>query len=161
MSALAQLTKRRANFEAFLIQRGAQILQPTNEWEVLRFKSSKGVSIVYRNAKDGLTWTGESADAWNAFTDNQSWRGIKATKQPKNVDSLLRAVLARDGEDCFYCFKPTTEHNRTLEHLVARTHGGPNHLSNLVLAHRKCNANAGHLSAMEKIRLREHREDAV
>ncbi|MEI5996797.1 HNH endonuclease [Paraburkholderia bengalensis] len=155
MSTLAQLTKRRAKFEEFLSARGAQIMQPTNEWEVLRFKSSKGVSIVYRNSKDGLTWTGESADAWNAFTDNQHWRGAPATKRPKNVEGHVRALLARDGEGCFYCLKPTDGDNRTVEHLVARSHGGPNHLSNMVLAHRRCNSNAGHLSVMEKIRIRE------
>lgn len=155
MSTLNQLTKRRANFEAFLIERGAQIMQPTNEWEVLRFKSSKGVSIVYRNAQDGLTWTGDSADAWNAFSKNQPWRGTHATKAPKKVDAFVRALLVRDGEACFYCHKPTTDDNRTVEHLVARAHGGPNHLSNMVLAHRKCNGSAGHMSVMQKIGIRE------
>jgi hypothetical protein len=156
MPTLAQLTKRRVPFEEFLTARGAQIMQPTNEWEVLRFKSTKGVSIVYRNSKDGLTFTGESADAWNAFAGNHAWRGAPATKRPKSVEGHVRALLARDGEHCFYCFKATTEENRTVEHLVARAHGGPNHLSNMVLAHRKCNSNAGHMSAMEKIRLREN-----
>lgn len=155
MSTLAQLTKRRAKFEEFLTSRGAQILQPTNEWEVLRFRSSAGVSIVYRNAQDGLTWTGSSAEAWSAFAKGQYWRGTPKTKSPKNVDAKQRAVLARDGADCFFCWKATTDDNRTLEHLVARSHGGPNHLSNLFLAHRKCNSEAGHLSAVEKIRLRE------
>lgn len=155
MSTLAQLTKRRAKFEEFLTARGAQILQPTNEWEVLRFRSSVGVSIVYRNAQDGLTWTGNSAEAWSAFAKGQPWRGTPKTKSLKNVDAKERAVLARDGAECFFCWKATTDGNRTLEHLVARTHGGPNHLSNLFLAHRKCNAEAGHLSAVEKIRIRE------
>lgn len=155
MSTLAQLTKRRAKFEEFLNQRGAQILQPTNEWEVLRFRSTAGVSIVYRNAQDGLTWTGDSADAWNAFAKGEAWRGTPKTKSPKNVDTKLRAIIERDGETCFYCGRLTSEHDRTIEHLVSRTHGGPNHLSNMFLAHRKCNANAGCLSAVEKIRLRD------
>lgn len=155
MSTLAQLTKRRAKFEEFLTARGAQILQPTNEWEVLRFRSMAGVSIIYRNAQDGLTFTGDSADAWNSFAKGHAWRGTPKTKSPKNVDAKAHAVLKRDGAECFYCLNPTTEGDRTLEHLVARTHGGPNHLSNMVLAHRRCNSNAGHLSAMEKIRLRE------
>lgn len=159
MTTLAKLTKCRANFEEFLTARGAQILQPTNEWEVLRFKSSKGVSIIYRNARDGLTFTGESMTAWNSFGNGGSWRAMRATKRAagtKKTAPLMSAVLKRDGPDCFYCFKPTTESNRSIEHLVSTTHGGPNHLSNLVLAHRKCNSMAGHLSAMEKIRLREH-----
>ena len=155
MSTLAQLTKRRANFEAFLIQRGAQILQPTNEWEVLRFRSIAGVSIIYRNAQDGLTFTGDSAEAWDAFAKGQPWRGTPKTKSPKNVDAKLRAIIKRDGETCFYCGRLTSESDRTIEHLVSRTHGGPNHLSNMFLAHQKCNAKAGCLSAVEKIRMRD------
>ncbi|PYE13394.1 HNH endonuclease [Paraburkholderia silvatlantica] len=155
MSTLAQLTKRRAKFEVFLTERGAQILQPTNEWEVLRFRSQTGVSIIYRNAQDGITFTGDSADAWNAFSKGQPWRGTPATKSPKNVDGKMRAIIKRDGENCFYCGHLTNEEDRTIEHLVSRTHGGPNHLSNMFLAHRKCNAKAGCLSAVEKIRLRD------
>lgn len=155
MSTLAQLTKRRAKFEEFLTARGAQILQPTNEWEVLRFRSLKGVSIIYRNAQDGLTFTGDSAEAWNAFTENLSWRGAKATKRMKKAAPALAAVLSRDGDECFYCMKPTNDEDRTVEHLVPVAHGGPNHLSNFVIAHRKCNNRVGHMSAMEKIRIRE------
>jgi hypothetical protein len=39
------------------------------------------------------------------------------------------------------------------EHLVSITHGGPQHISNKFLAHRVCNAKAGHMSAPEKIQL--------
>jgi hypothetical protein len=157
MCTLAQLNKRRENFEAFLNARGAQILQPTNEWEVLRFRSSAGTSVIYRNAQEGITFTGESAKAWDTFTGNTSWRANVKPKAPKKVDGLIRVLLDRDGNDCFYCFKPMTDLDRSVEHLVARAHGGPNHLSNMVLAHRKCNCSAGHMSAMEKIRIREHR----
>ncbi|PVX84320.1 HNH endonuclease [Paraburkholderia unamae] len=160
MSTLAQFTKRRAAFEAFLVERGAQVLQPTNEWEVLRFKTARGVSVIYRNAKDGLTFTGEAADAWNGLAKGNNWRGVEAVKRPPKVSAYVRALLKRDGDACFYCAQPMSEEDRTVEHLVARSHGGPNHLSNMVLAHRLCNANAGHLSAMEKIRLRESREAA-
>ncbi|CAJ0719441.1 hypothetical protein LMG6871_02867 [Ralstonia edaphis] len=155
---LAQLTKRRARFEAFLTERGAQILQPTNEWEVLRFKTSRGTSIVYRNARDGLTLTGESMTAWTAFETSGPWRASPAPKKRvsgrEKTLPLVNALLRRDGSACFYCGKDTTEDDRSLEHLVPRAHGGPNHLSNLVLAHRKCNTDAGHLSVMEKIRRR-------
>lgn len=164
MKSLAHLTSRRAKFEAFLVERGAQILQPTNEWEVLRFKTSRGTSIVYCNARGGVTPTGEATAAWDAFEKCKPWRGAPAPKKRvKGRERLLplyRALLKRDGAACFYCGAPTDEADRTLEHLVARAHGGPDHLSNLVLAHRRCNANAGHLSAMEKIRMRETREAA-
>lgn len=159
MKSLAHLTSRREKFEAFLVERGAQILQPTNEWEVLRFKTSRGTSIVYCNARGGVTPTGESTAAWQAFEKNGPWRATPAPKKRQSGRDktlpLLHALLQRDGPACFYCIRATDEGNRTLEHLVPRAHGGPDHLSNLVLAHRECNAGAGHRSAMEKIRMRE------
>ncbi|KVL18675.1 MULTISPECIES: HNH endonuclease [Burkholderia] len=164
MKSLAQFTSRRAKFEAFLVERGAQILQPTNEWEVLRFKTSHGTSVVYCNARGGITPTGESLKAWDAFEKCKPWRASPAPKKRvKGRDRTLpmfNALLRRDGDACFYCGAPTSEEDRSLEHLVARAHGGPDHLSNLVLAHRECNASAGHLSVMEKIRIREQRREA-
>ncbi|MDP9652049.1 HNH endonuclease [Paraburkholderia caledonica] len=164
MRTLAQFTSRRAKFEAFLTERGAQILQPTNEWELLRFKTSRGTSVVYCNAKGGITPTGESDKAWAAFEKNGAWRGAPAPKKRQTGREktlpLFNALLKRDGAGCFYCGGDTSEEDRSLEHLVAIAHGGPNHLSNLVLAHRKCNSQAGHLSVMEKIRARETNRSA-
>lgn len=161
MKSLAQLTSRRAKFEAFLVERGAQILQPTNEWEVLRFKTSRGTSIVYCNARGGITPTGESLKAWEAFEKSGPWRASPAPKKRiigrDRTLPIFNALLRRDGVACFYCGEPTTEGDRSLEHLVPRAHGGPDHLSNMVLAHRCCNSKAGHLSVMEKIRMRESR----
>jgi hypothetical protein len=158
---LDQLTKRRDKFEAFLTERGAQILQPTNEWEVLRFKTSHGTSIFYRNARDQVTPTGQAMGAWRAFEDNLPWRGAPATKRwltgKEKTLPIVNALMKRDGTNCFYCSQKMPEDDRSIEHLVPVAHGGPNHLSNLVLAHRKCNTKAGHLSAMDKIRLRESR----
>jgi hypothetical protein len=156
---LAMLTSRRAKFEAFLTERGAQILQPTNQWEVLRFKTSRGTSVVYCNAKGGITPTGESLTAWTAFEKNSTWRGAPAPKKRlsgrEKTLPMFNALIKRDGDACFYCGASTSEDDRSLEHLVSIAHGGPNHLSNLVLAHRKCNSDAGHMSVMEKILARE------
>lgn len=159
MMTLANLAKCRDRFETFLTGRGAQIMQPTNEWEVLRFRTAKCVSIVYRNAKGGVTLTGECDEAWNAFTNGKAWRGTPAAK--KRIQGrerklpFINALLKRDGQCCFFCWLPITEDDRTIEHLVALAHGGPNHLSNMVLAHEKCNQEADCRSAMDKIRIRE------
>ncbi|MFM0638042.1 HNH endonuclease [Paraburkholderia metrosideri] len=159
MRTLAMFTSRRAKFEAFLTERGAQILQPTNEWELLRFKTSRGTSVVYCNSKGGITPTGESDKAWGAFEKNAAWRGApaphKRPRKPEQKTSLFNALMKRDGKACFFCFVVTTEEDRSLEHLVPLSHGGPNHLSNFVIACIPCNTKAGHMSAMEKIRMRE------
>ncbi|GJH31411.1 HNH endonuclease [Paraburkholderia hospita] len=155
MITLVQLTKHRESFEGFLNERGAEILQPTNEWELLRFRTSHGVSIIYCNKKDGLTLTGKAAEAWEAFRGAKSWRANTVANHVKKAAPIVRKLLNRDGPACFFCHLPTTDNDRSIEHLVPRTHGGPNHSSNFVLAHRACNSKVGHLSAVEKIRLRE------
>lgn len=165
MRTLAMFNSRREKFEAFLTARGAQILQPTNQWEVLRFKTSRGTSVVYCNAKGGITPTGECVKAWEAFEDCSPWRGSPAPKKRQTGREktlpLFNALIKRDGKACFFCGADTDEDDRSLEHLVPIAHGGPNHLSNLVLAHRKCNSDAGHRSAMEKIRTRESMRGAA
>lgn len=62
-------------------------------------------------------------------------------------------LIARDGDGCLYCGRPIDPSACTVEHVVARAAGGPDHASNLALAHTECNAAAGHLSVAEKLRL--------
>ena len=64
----------------------------------------------------------------------------------------MAALISRDGEDCFFCARALGQ-DITVEHLVAIAHGGPNHISNLFLAHAACNNEAGHMSAPEKVAL--------
>lgn len=148
-------------FKAWLVARGAELLHPTSEWEIVRFRGEGVTSIVYRNKKDTWTFTGIAGRAWQAFSRrDDSFRivpraprsGGWSTKLPP----LIRAIIKRDGDGCFYCGGPFGDDNpRSMEHLVARTHQGPDHISNLFLACVGCNRDAGHLSAPEKIRMRE------
>lgn len=143
-------------FKAWLIARGAEVLSPTNEWEVVRFRTNEGVSIIYKKKHGALTFTGESFKVWNAYQSNGAWRAAPATKRKLKSSPTCASLRKRDGNACFYCHQLVEVADESIEHLVAITHGGPDHLANMVLAHRApCNANAGHLSVMEKIRLRE------
>ncbi|WAL81342.1 HNH endonuclease [Pandoraea sp. XJJ-1] len=150
----------RPKFIEFLIARGAQVLRPTNDWELVRFDCAKGVAIIYGNSKGGTTFTGEALRAWNAFKFSHAWSAGARTARRK-MSPIVATLLERDGDRCFYCNGHTTETDRTVEHLVAAAHGGPNHISNLVLAHAACNQRAGHLSAMEKIRMRDEQRGEV
>ena len=142
-------------FFDFLRACGAEVLTVTSKYEVARFKAHGATSILYCNKKGKLTFTGDSAEAYRAFIDGKSWQATGKNKariikrSPK-----VRTLLKRDGGNCFYCGEPL-KNDITVEHLVGRAHGGPNHISNLVLAHGQCNQDAGHLSAMEKIAIRE------
>lgn len=144
-------------FKDFLTARGAEILTPTNEYEVLRFRSLAGVSVVYTGRR-GITMTAESEKAFQAFQNNSPWSAGVFTHgrmDPNRRSVKVRTLFARDGDRCFYCLNPMECGKETIEHLLPIAHGGNHHLSNLVLAHGQCNLNGGHLSVMEKIKRRE------
>lgn len=140
-------------FGAWLSGCGAEVLEPTNEWEVVRFKSGDSTSIIYRNKVGGVRYTGDSELAWKAFSNGNAWRAKPPTSRRKSMSPMLRTIRKRDGDLCFFCQRPVSVENQSSEHLVPVTHGGPNHISNLFLAHKSCNASAGHLSAPEKIKI--------
>jgi len=152
-------SKKLPGFLSFLKAAGAEVLQTTNEWELLRFRTGSKTSIVYRNAKGHVTFTQESEKAWGAYVNQHAWKPalptVNGTKQPrpKKASPVIRTVRERDGDLCFFCRLHVTEEAASLEHLVPHGHGGPSHISNLFLAHKVCNSRAGHLSATEKIKL--------
>jgi hypothetical protein len=148
-------------FTKWLGAKGAQVLQPTSVWEVCRYKSNSGTSIVYTNKTGRLRFTGDSLVAWTAYVTGAGWRAIPATKRKLKSSPTCQALRVRDGDDCFFCRTPVEVEDESVEHLVAITHGGPDHLSNMALSHRVCNNLAGHLSVMEKIILREERSAPV
>ncbi len=143
-------------FMKWLGTKGAQVLQPTSVWEVCRYKTNSGTSIIYTNKGGRLRFTGDSLVAWTAYATGKPWRAIPATKRKLKSSPTCQALRVRDGDLCFYCHKPVEVEDESIEHLVSITHGGPDHLANMALAHRApCNSDAGHLSVMEKILMRE------
>ena len=150
---LADLKKSLATFKTFLVARGAELFEPASQYEVLRFKSGTTTSIIYVRNNGKLTFTGESAVAWYAYKHQHTWRAIPATKRRNAPTPAIATLRKRDGDNCFYCLQLVTEETESEEHLVARTHQGPDNLYNKVLAHRVCNSLADHLSLMEKINI--------
>ena len=150
-------------FKAFLSERGAEVMAPTNPYEVLRFRANGAVAVVYRNANGLLNIQGDVfTAAWKAFRENAAWRGANRTKRRTERLPAIKALRARDGNDCFYCGEPVADADASVEHLVPVTAGGPDHIANMALAHKlPCNLAAGHLSVMEKIALRERQHAAL
>ena len=81
-------------------------------------------------------------------------------KKVRRIPSLRRKnvvarLLARDGNDCWYCGDELVEGpSTTIEHVVSRSNGGGNRIENLVLAHHRCNTLAGDRPVTEKLELR-------
>lgn len=81
-------------FGALLAHRGAEILGPTNEWELLRFRSSECVGVIYTSKAGGYTW---NAAAKKARAKVESGKTIcpvpKIKKPPAALDAIADAVL--------------------------------------------------------------------
>lgn len=144
-----------------LIDRGGIILPipPGHHTEILRFQTTYGIGIVRRSRMGGEPIWDKAAEAARehlSMTGNGSLapqrRGRSGLSMHREGENLQ--IVLRDGSDCFFCLQPLGE-DMTQEHLVPRSRGGPDHLSNKFLAHGKCNHKAGNLSAPEKIRIRE------
>jgi hypothetical protein len=148
----SRLVKKLPTVRDWLSAAGAEVLDTTNEYEVLRFRSNGQTSIIYRNAANRLTFTGEAQLALQAWLDARSWRANARTPRIK-VSPEIKTLRARDGDLCFACWFRVSETEASVDHLVAATHGGPNHISNYVLMHQACNAACHHMSAAEKIRM--------
>lgn len=141
---------KRRRFESWLRDSGAELMVPTNEWELLRFKAGSEVGIVYRNARGRINLQAAAQPAWQAYASGQPWRASPRVQRRAKLSAVASTLLERDGPLCFYC-RCELGDDMTIEHLVSVTCGGPNHISNLLLAHKQCNAEAGNLSAPEKI----------
>ena len=159
METAKKVEAKLTGFHAFLKAAGAEVLTTTNEWEITRFRTGGGTSIVYRTGKGTTTFTGEAGKAWLAFCNQHAWKptlptatGRKA-QRPKKASPVIRTIRERDGDACFFCWRDVDDDQASVEHLVPISHGGPSHTSNLFLAHKVCNSKAGHLSAPEKVRI--------
>lgn len=144
-------------FKRWLSDRGAEVLAPTNDYEIIRFKTGKGTAIVYRRKEENypVTFTGDAQQAWFEYIkpNGSQWRAIPATKRKSHDNTIYQTLRQRDGDGCFYCAQYMQESEATIEHLVAITHGGPQHISNKFLAHSECNSKAGNLSVVQKIQI--------
>src|SRR5690606_14410328 len=144
-------------FRKWLAQNGAEILVSTNRYELLRFRARGVVSVVYRNAAGRVSaCTGYAEEAIRAWRSGSRWRaGPPKNRRPVRVRSVVvRTLLERDGDACFYCGHPLGD-DFTIEHVLARAFGGRNHLANLALAHHACNQRAENLPIAAKVRLRD------
>lgn len=64
-------------------------------------------------------------------------------------------VYDREQGKCFFCGKELTFEEATLEHLLAKIHGGNNTLHNTTIACSECNRDVGQLPIVQKILLRD------
>lgn len=138
-----RLKQTQSAFEMWLRDQAADILGPTNEWEVMRFTGPEGVCIVHRNKSNNLSWNAQARRAWLAYSSNdRGWRATdRGSRNPiaRRRVQIVGGLLARDGHACVKCGLPTTPDDRTIEHMIPIALGGTSDMSNLTLAHIACN----------------------
>jgi hypothetical protein len=142
----------------WLAEHGAELLSTTNPWEQLRWRYCGLTMVLYRNKSGRISFS--ATDAENlilAFLTGKEPK-IRPKSKRRLADSyrpgIVRELLLRDGEACIYCnIGFSSKMIPTIEHFVARAHNGPEHLSNLALACPQCNAEAGVLPVVDKIKL--------
>ena len=145
---------------AWVERNGGQVLAPTNAYEVLRFKTDRGTGIVYRRGNGALTYSDEAKRCARELGAGHNIRLTPAQPRRKRSHQIVAVLLEKQGGRCFFCHREV-DGTATIEHLVPVTAGGPSHIANYVLAHRECNRRAGHLSALDKVLMRERlREEA-
>jgi hypothetical protein len=59
-------------FKTFLKISGAELQKTTNEYELVRFRTINGVSVVYKG-KRGYSFTGEAQEAFDAMKRSTVW----------------------------------------------------------------------------------------
>lgn len=148
--------KRIRRFNRWAEGQGGELLPTTNEYELTRIRHADGTFVIYRNAKDRISFSDSIARrAWNAFSNSKGFRMDLRHKRTK-TEPMVKRLLARDGNCCFFCaVEFGAETPPTIEHLLSIAHGGNNKIANLVLLCEPCNQRAGSLDLAEKIRLRD------
>lgn len=142
-------------FNSWLEKNGAQVLPPTNPYEIARFIAHGGTCVVYTNSKGKISANGFALKAVEAFERNQKLdMGFAKTARTVNT-KYKAALLKRDGRECFYCGLDMSDEDVTIEHLIALDKGGNNRLENMALAHYECNQKAGNMHLTAKIKLRD------
>ncbi|RIY00189.1 HNH endonuclease [Aureimonas flava] len=151
----------RDTFAEWIVAQGGTVQPGTNEWEVLRYRtSSNETGVVYRNKKGELSYTERSrADLAKFLADTNFAPAERVNRLKAEWTAKTRAILLeRDGPGCVFCgqFLDRGELRPTIEHFHALAKTGNNHPDNLALACEGCNGAVGNDPVVKKIAFRDH-----
>lgn len=143
-------------FARWLASCGAEIIAPTSEWEVLRVKVKGDTLVSYRTKTGKQTWPNPLVTLYGQRTAGHHPQLGNPVKQLRgNRKARVHELARRDGWTCWYCTLPLDEDTATVEELCSRQIGGPVHVGNQALACAGCNHEAGNLSVVAKVAMRD------
>lgn len=137
-------------FKEWLHNQGAAVLDPTNDYELVRFRNANGIGVVY-TGKRGITFTGEAAEGWQRFKKGQPWKLI--TRKRQHLTLRKEELAKRDGLKCFAHGNSMHINALTIEHLLSFSQGGNDNNNNLVLVCDPANKLLANKPLSEKIEL--------
>lgn len=98
---LSQASSLKA-FRAWLAANGATVQAPTSRFEVVRFRSASGVSIIYRNENARPhKMTGDAQAAWTAFSNGEALD--LSPPPPAYIADPERRVVETSDADLIAC----------------------------------------------------------
>jgi len=116
----------------------------------------KAITLVFQNKVEVLSNHDDIvSNSSKTFQINKP----KIVKLVKMIRSLYKTavpfskqnVLIRDGYTCSYCNKYLEKNQRTIDHVIPKTHGGKDTFENCVTSCFKCNTRKGDKS-LEEVR---------
>ena len=144
------MSKNIEQFIEWLHNQGAEVLDPTNPYELVRFRNANGVGIVYEGKK-GRSYVGEAAIGWQKFKRGENWKLIN--RKRSRLTERKKELARRDGEKCFAHGNAMELSALTIEHLLSFSQGGNDNNNNLVLVCDSANKLLANKSLAEKIEL--------
>lgn len=142
---------------------GVEVIRTNRVEEAFRIRTARGISIALKRADGTYIFTRELEYAWQAFRFGVKYRfSLNKTERKKmKVPVLVYELLKRDGDRCFYCDKKLKIQEIAMEHVCPISCGGPNHLSNMVLACKDCDAEVTNLPVAKKIKIRDRKRFGI
>lgn len=112
-----------------------------------KFRKERRKKKIDEHSEASVAFHRKELEKKNPFLQRKLYKGstIKNTTPVRQSQKVLRYLMLRHGKRCVYCgvgvhlpvYK--AEPKATLDHLIPRSKGGSNEISNLVVACRECN----------------------
>jgi hypothetical protein len=145
-------------FSRWLKSCGAEILAHTSEWEIIRAKVKGETVVAYRNGAGKQTWPPPLMEFYKLRGCGHQPQLANPVKQLRgNRKGLINELASRDGWCCWYCASPLDADTATVEEICPRQIGGPVHIGNQCLACADCNREAGNMTVVAKVVMRERK----
>ena len=149
--------KLQSDFMAWLERNGARGLPLANGSQVGRYDTCLGIVEVWQESDFSMgPPQGLAHDLFEVFMNGGS-RYLQPADLTGEFSQAKKNRVLKQGHPCrcFYCNCSIEKKDMTLEHVLPKSKGGPDHIANLVLACGPCNELMANRTIHEKMTLRD------